>query len=164
MAKLPNQRIVRFGPDYKLSIVDEQNRKNLFEIAVFKNEKMVEMPGITAEGDTQPVLTLEDVQCNEKMFLLQEKCPETVDIYSIPVIVNYKMNKEMQMGMSGYIMDLEEDFVEEVSKRIGGCEHVHELVQQLEEDDCMKLCAWMSDIEKLDFVYELWDEYWADKA
>ena len=47
MAKLPNQRIVRFGPDYKLSIVDEQNRKNLFEIAVFKNEKMVEMPGIT---------------------------------------------------------------------------------------------------------------------
>ena len=70
----------------------------------------------------------------------------------------------MQMGMSGYIMDLEEDFVEEVSKRIGGCEHVHELVQQLEEDGCMKLCAWMSDMEKLDFVYELWDEFWADKA
>ena len=67
------------------------------------------------------------------------------------------------MGMSGYIMDLEEDFVEEVSKRIGSCEHVHELVQSLEEDECMKLCAWM-DIEKLDFVYELWDEYWADKA
>ncbi len=78
MAKLPNQRIVRFGPDYKLSIVDEQNRKNLFEIAVFKNEKMVEMPGITAEGDTvSRFRTAEDVQCiMKKMFLITGKMPE----------------------------------------------------------------------------------------
>ena len=75
---LPNQKIVRFGPDYKLSIVDEQNVKGKFELAVFYKDTMVEMPGITDKGDSVTRFrTAQDVQCiMKKMFTITGKMPE----------------------------------------------------------------------------------------
>jgi len=68
------------------------------------------------------------------------------------------------MGMSSYIMDLEDQFIEEASKRIGGCEDIGELLESLERDGCMKLCVHMSDTQKLEFVDELWHEFWSEKG
>jgi len=75
---LPKQKIVNFGPDYKLSIVEEQNVKGKFELAVFYKEHMVEMPGITDKGDSVTRFrTPEDVQCiMKKMFSITGKMPE----------------------------------------------------------------------------------------
>ena len=68
------------------------------------------------------------------------------------------------MGMSSYIMDCEEQFSESVSLRIGGCESVSELVNLLTKDNCFADIAHMSDNEKLEFVEELWSEFWNDYA
>lgn len=49
------QAIINFGT-YELSVVQNEasygSKQGLYEIAVFKNKNQVEMPGITAEGDT----------------------------------------------------------------------------------------------------------------
>lgn len=49
------QAMLGFG-EYKLSIIQNETSygsgKGLYEIGVFKNNDMVAMPGITAEGDT----------------------------------------------------------------------------------------------------------------
>jgi hypothetical protein len=76
--QMPKQRIVKFGPDYKLSIVDEQNIKGKFELAVFYKDSMVEMPGITDPDDTVTRFrTPKDVQCiMKKMFSITGKMPE----------------------------------------------------------------------------------------
>lgn len=78
MTQLPNQKIVRFGPDYKLSIVDEVNHKDQFELAVFYKDHMVEMPGITDKGDTVTRFrTAKDIQLiMKKMYSLTGKMPE----------------------------------------------------------------------------------------
>ena len=78
MTQLPKQKIVRFGPDYKLSIVDEVNHKDKFELAVFYKDHMVEMPGITDKGDTVTRFrTAKDVQLiMKKMYSLTGKMPE----------------------------------------------------------------------------------------
>ena len=78
MTQLPNQKIVRFGPDYKLSIVDEVNHKDKFELAVFYKDHMVEMPGITDKGDTVTRFrTAKDIQLiMKKMHSLTGKMPE----------------------------------------------------------------------------------------
>jgi len=75
---LPKQKIVRFGPDYKLSIVDEVNHKDKFECAVFYKEHMVSMPGITDPGDTVTRFkTASDVQMiMKKMYSITGKVPE----------------------------------------------------------------------------------------
>jgi len=75
---LPKQKIVRFGPDYKLSIVDEVNQKDKFEIAVFHKGKMVEMPGITNPGNTVTRFkTANDVQLiMKKMYSITGEVPE----------------------------------------------------------------------------------------
>ena len=50
------QARLMFGPEFELSIVQHDGSyggdRGLYEIGVFKNNDMVEMPGITAEGDT----------------------------------------------------------------------------------------------------------------
>ena len=50
------QALLSFGGDYELSIVKNEssygNHKGLYEIAVFKDNDQVELPGITREGDT----------------------------------------------------------------------------------------------------------------
>ena len=75
---LPKQKIVNFGPDYKLSIVDEVNHENKFELAVFYKEHMVSMPGITDPGDTVTRFkTLSDVQMiMKKMYSITGEVPE----------------------------------------------------------------------------------------
>lgn len=59
------QAILPFG-DYELSIIQNESsyghQQGLYEIAVFKDNEQVEMPGITNEGDTiKGFLTKEDV-------------------------------------------------------------------------------------------------------
>jgi len=66
------------------------------------------------------------------------------------------------MGMSSYVMDCEDQFVDAVSACIGGCEDVHELLESLEKTGSMQLIAHMSDGEKCEFVDELWHEFWSD--
>ena len=75
--KLPNQKIVNFGPDYKLSIVDEVNQENKFELAVFYKENMVSLPGITDNGDTVTRFrTIADVQMiMKKMYSITGEMP-----------------------------------------------------------------------------------------
>lgn len=68
------------------------------------------------------------------------------------------------MGMSSYVMDCEDKFIDEVSARIGGCESVGELLESLEKDGCMKLCIHMTDTQKLEFVDELWNDFWSEKG
>ena len=60
------QAIVDFGK-YELSIVQNEmsygNKQGLYEIAVFKDNNQVELPGITAPGDTvKGFLSLNDVR------------------------------------------------------------------------------------------------------
>jgi len=66
--------------------------------------------------------------------------------------------------MSSYVMDCEDKFIDEVSARIGGCESVGELLESLEKDGCMKLCIHMTDTQKLEFVDELWNDFWSEKG
>ena len=75
---LPKQKIVNFGPDYKLSIVDEVNHTDKFELAVFYKEHMVSMPGITDPGDTVTRFkTASDVQMiMKKMYSITGEVPE----------------------------------------------------------------------------------------
>ena len=59
------QAIVDFG-EYELSIIQNQmsygGKDSLYEIGVFKGNGMVELPGITADGDTvKGFLTPSDV-------------------------------------------------------------------------------------------------------
>jgi hypothetical protein len=73
----PKQKIVRFGPDYKLSIVDEVDQKDKFELAVFYKERMVSMPGITDNGDTVTRFrTVADIQLiMKKMYSITGEMP-----------------------------------------------------------------------------------------
>jgi len=73
----PKQKIVRFGPDYKLSIVDEVNHTDKFELAVFYKENMVSMPGITDNGDTVTRFrTVADIQLiMKKMYSITGEMP-----------------------------------------------------------------------------------------
>ena len=66
------------------------------------------------------------------------------------------------MGMSSYVMDCEDQFIESVSLRICGCEHVSELVNALTKDNCFADIAHMSAAEQLEFVQWLWDDFYSD--
>ena len=74
---LPKQKIVNFGPDYKLSIVDEVNHSDKFELAVFYKENMISMPGITDPGDTVTRMkTASDIQLiMKKMYSITGEMP-----------------------------------------------------------------------------------------
>jgi hypothetical protein len=77
------QGIVEYGP-YELSIIKHKysygGTKGLYEIAVFKNAEQVELPGITAKGDTvKGFLTENEVDgIMVKMFTITGKEPEQV--------------------------------------------------------------------------------------
>jgi len=66
------------------------------------------------------------------------------------------------MGMSSYVMDCEEQFINSVNLRIGGCEHITELHMALTRDKCWSDIAYMSANEQLEFVEELWNEFWSE--
>jgi hypothetical protein len=65
------------------------------------------------------------------------------------------------MGMSSYVMDCEEKFMDEVSARIGQCETVGELGDILLKDGCFNLIPDHLHMEILD---ECWNEYWSAHA
>jgi len=65
------------------------------------------------------------------------------------------------MGMSSFVMDCEDRFIDEVSARISGCESVHELVDSLISDKCFFWVAHMNAREQAEYVHELWNEYWS---
>lgn len=66
--------------------------------------------------------------------------------------------------MKAYMMDLEDQFIDEVSVHIKGCEDVSELMLNLVNGDCMKLISHMSTNEKIDYINELWNSYWSQYA
>ena len=68
------------------------------------------------------------------------------------------------MGMSSYVMDCEEQFINSVNLRIGGCESVSELVNLLTKDNCFADIAHMDAREQLELVDELWGEFWSNYA
>ena len=84
---VPNgiQAVVNFG-EYDLSIIKNETsyggKKGLYEIGVFKGQDMVEMPGITEEGDTvKGFLDESDVSgIIKKMHLATGSEPKQVDI------------------------------------------------------------------------------------
>ena len=79
--------MVNFG-EYDLSIIKNETsyggKKGLYEIGVFKGQDMVEMPGITEEGDTvKGFLDESDVSgIIKKMHLATGSEPKQVDISS----------------------------------------------------------------------------------
>lgn len=66
--------------------------------------------------------------------------------------------------MKAYMMDLEEQFIDAVTERIRGCEEVSELMLQLVNDDKMDLISHFSTNEKIEYINELWNEYWSEYA
>ena len=78
------QALLLFGGDYELSIVKNEasygNAKGLYEIAVFKDNDQVELPGITKEGDTVKGYLTEDevVGIIKKMHLITGADPEAL--------------------------------------------------------------------------------------
>lgn len=56
--KTPNgvQALIKFGPHYELSIIQNEvsygGKMGLYEIAVFLDGELTELPGITESGDT----------------------------------------------------------------------------------------------------------------
>jgi phage-related protein len=66
--------------------------------------------------------------------------------------------------MKSYMMDLEEQFIDEVSVHIKGCESVEELMLALVNNDSLKLISHMSTREKVDYINELWNSYWSQYA
>ena len=84
---VPNgiKAVVNFG-EYDLSIIKNETsyggKKGLYEIGVFKGQDMVEMPGITEEGDTvKGFLDESDVSgIIKKMHLATGSEPKQVDI------------------------------------------------------------------------------------
>lgn len=74
-----NRVLLRFGKTYHLSIInDGYGAPVLYEIGVFKGDKMVELPGITEEGDAvKGWLNEEKVRCIIlKMFCITGCRPE----------------------------------------------------------------------------------------
>jgi len=64
------------------------------------------------------------------------------------------------MGMSSYILDLEEQFDKKIEEAVKQSECVEEAV-----DHCMKhrdLVAHLSDDEVTEMVYEGWNEIWSN--
>lgn len=85
--KIPKgiQSVVGFG-DYQLSIIKNSTsyggQQGLYEIGVFKDGDMIEMPGITEEGDSvKGWLSESDVSgIIKKMHLATGSEPKQVDI------------------------------------------------------------------------------------
>jgi hypothetical protein len=77
--KAPTNKLVSFGPDYRVSILPEQNHRDLFEIGVLYRGKLVSLPGISDPDDTVTRFrTPQDVQCIlKKMHVITGKLPNT---------------------------------------------------------------------------------------
>ena len=58
-------------------------------------------------------------------------------------------------------MDFEEQFINSVSLRIGGCECIGELLNSLTKDNCFADIAHMEASEQIELVEELWYDFWS---
>lgn len=64
------------------------------------------------------------------------------------------------MGMSGYILDLQEQFDEKVETAVKESEHISEaMAEAVKHRD---LVAHMTDEEIEDYVSEAWNEIWSN--
>lgn len=78
------QSLIKFGDEYELSIVKSDfsygGSQGLYEIAVFKGDGQVTMPGITEDHDTVKGYLSEDevVGIIKKMHLVTGADPEVV--------------------------------------------------------------------------------------
>ncbi len=78
---LDGTQVILFFGDYELSIVRHSGsyggQKGLYEIGVFKGNDMIQLPGITEEGDTvKGFLTEDDVSAIiKKMYFLTGNNP-----------------------------------------------------------------------------------------
>ena len=76
------QALLSFGGEYELSIIQNEasygNAQGLYEIAVFKDNDQIELPGITQEGDTVKGFLTKDevVGIVKKMHLVTGEDPE----------------------------------------------------------------------------------------
>lgn len=66
--------------------------------------------------------------------------------------------------MKAYMMDLEEQFIDDVSIHIKGCEDVSELMLKLVNNNSLELIKHMSTSEKVEYINELWNSYWSEYA
>jgi len=66
--------------------------------------------------------------------------------------------------MKEYMMDLEEQFIDEVSIHIKDCEEVSELMLKLVNNDSIRLINHMSVRERVEYINELWNSYWSAYA
>lgn len=75
---LPNQKLVRFGPDYELSIVRERDCNDLYEMAVLFKGTIVKMPGISdSHDDVTRFRTTQDVaMIMKKMHMITGELPQ----------------------------------------------------------------------------------------
>tara|TARA_B100000085_G_scaffold142463_1_gene129664 strand:- start:299 stop:499 length:201 start_codon:yes stop_codon:yes gene_type:complete len=64
------------------------------------------------------------------------------------------------MGMSSYILDLQEQFDEKIESAIKQSEHVDEAVAEAMKH--RDLVANMTDDEVVDYVHEGWNEIWSN--
>jgi len=64
------------------------------------------------------------------------------------------------MGMSSYILDLQEQFDEKIESAIKQSEHVDEAVAEAMKH--RDLVANMTDDEVVEYVYEGWNEIWSN--
>ena len=64
------------------------------------------------------------------------------------------------MGMSNYILDLEEQFDTRVEEAVKQSEHVDEAVAEAMKH--RDLVAHMTDAEVEEYVYEGWNEIWSN--
>ena len=88
-------------------------------------------------------------------------CPKGVDYYiTRPYTVDIITKEEREMGMSSYILDLEEQFDEKIESAIKQSEHVDEAVAEAMKH--RDLVAHLSDDEVTEMVYEGWNEIWSD--
>ena len=90
--KSPNgiQALLDFGP-YELSIICNDmsygHKSGLFEIAVFRDNELIELPGITQEGDTvKGFLNESQVEAIiQKMFLITAINPVQAQVRNMEV-------------------------------------------------------------------------------
>ena len=64
------------------------------------------------------------------------------------------------MGMSGYILDLQEQFDDKVEEAIKQSEVIEEAVAEAMKH--RDLVSHMSDDEVVEYVYEGWNEIWSN--
>ena len=64
------------------------------------------------------------------------------------------------MGMSSYILDLQEQFDTKIESAIKQSEHVDEAVAEAMKH--RDLVAHMTDDEVVEYVYEGWNEIWSN--